>query len=535
MLAQVVRAAAEAKGAAVPRPLASLRSATPRAPSQRASHRARIPQSSWATARSSIRARASSRLAQEAAACSAPASVSRARPPTALAATSPAAYPVPADSMPRGCSREPRKAYLLLNVEPELDTGNPGQAARAMAAAELVVALSPYQRTAHDYADVLLPITPFTETSGSFVNTEGRLQSFNPAVKPRGESRPAWKVLRVLGNLLELTGFAQDRSEQVRDDVGTARVDRRPAVERAGRRGAGAGCKAVPGDRANRRRADLLRRSARAAGAVAADDRRRRGAARGRQRRAPRATRPESRGPGQVRQGGGEAVLARARRRASPTAWSALRPRIRRPRRSGACSATSRSSGSRHDLLAMDVIQMLAGYSTSVFGPTWGPPLWTLVKTLVLIVAIAMPLILSVAYLTLAERKVIGYMQVRIGPEPGRPDWACSSRSRMSSSWCSKRSSSRPARTSSCSSSRPIMALSRRWRRGRWSRSPGVVLADVERRAALHDGDDLDGRLRRDHRRLGLEFEVRVPRRDALGGADRRPTRSRWASRWWAC
>jgi NADH-quinone oxidoreductase subunit H len=64
----------------------------------------------------------------------------------------------------------------------------------------------------------------------------------------------------------------------------------------------------------------------------------------------------------------------------------------------------------------MELLQTLAGYSTSVFGSTWGPPLWTLVKTLVFIIAIAIPLILSVAYLTLAERKVIGYMQVRIGP-----------------------------------------------------------------------------------------------------------------------
>src|SRR3954467_2618822 len=115
---------------------------------------------------------------------------------------------------------QPRKAYVLLNLEPELDCHDPGTALRALHAADFVVALTPYgSTTAADYADVLLPIAPFTETSGSFVNCEGRLQSFNGAVKPLGDARPAWKLLRVLGNLLGLSGFEQDSSEAVRDEV----------------------------------------------------------------------------------------------------------------------------------------------------------------------------------------------------------------------------------------------------------------------------------------------------------------------------
>jgi len=110
----------------------------------------------------------------------------------------------------------PRKAYLLLNVEVELDTANPQQAVAAMKAADLVVALSAYKHNASDYADVLLPISPFTETSGTYVSTEGRVQSFKGAVKPLGDARPAWKVLRVLGNLLEVAGFDHDTSEAVR-------------------------------------------------------------------------------------------------------------------------------------------------------------------------------------------------------------------------------------------------------------------------------------------------------------------------------
>ena len=113
----------------------------------------------------------------------------------------------------------PRKAYLLLNVEPELDMHNPQQAIVAMKAADMVVALSAFKHQATDYADVMLPIAPFTETSGTFVSTEGRVQSFKGAVKPLGDARPAWKVLRVLGNLMNVAGFDYDSSEAVRDEV----------------------------------------------------------------------------------------------------------------------------------------------------------------------------------------------------------------------------------------------------------------------------------------------------------------------------
>lgn len=110
------------------------------------------------------------------------------------------------------------KAALLLNTDPVLDAANTAAAAKALNAAEMVVVLSPF-KTGLEYADVLLPIAPFTETSGSFVNAEGRLQSFVGVVKPLAETRPGWKVLRVLGNLLGLDGFNQDSSEQVREQA----------------------------------------------------------------------------------------------------------------------------------------------------------------------------------------------------------------------------------------------------------------------------------------------------------------------------
>ncbi len=103
------------------------------------------------------------------------------------------------------------KAVLLLNAEVGLDTAVCG---KGLAQAQMVVSLSPFKSNL-DHCDVLLPIAPFTETSGSFVNAEGRLQSFHAVVRPLGEARPAWKVLRVLGQMLGLPGFDADSSQAV--------------------------------------------------------------------------------------------------------------------------------------------------------------------------------------------------------------------------------------------------------------------------------------------------------------------------------
>ncbi|HEY8606852.1 MAG TPA: NADH-quinone oxidoreductase subunit NuoG [Noviherbaspirillum sp.] len=113
---------------------------------------------------------------------------------------------------------EPRQAYVLLHAEPELDCHDPQAARAALQQAKMVVAMSPYKH-GMDYADVLLPVAPFAETAGTFVNCEGRAQGFNGTVKPLGETRPAWKVLRVLGNMLDLQGFGYETSEEIRAEV----------------------------------------------------------------------------------------------------------------------------------------------------------------------------------------------------------------------------------------------------------------------------------------------------------------------------
>jgi NADH-quinone oxidoreductase subunit G len=114
---------------------------------------------------------------------------------------------------------DPLKAYLLLGVEADLDTHDPVKTLAALEQAELVVAMSPFEHRALEYAHVMLPIGPFTETAGTFVNMEGTVQSFTGCVQPLGETRPAWKVLRVLGNLLGLSGFDYESAEAVKREA----------------------------------------------------------------------------------------------------------------------------------------------------------------------------------------------------------------------------------------------------------------------------------------------------------------------------
>jgi NADH-quinone oxidoreductase subunit G len=112
------------------------------------------------------------------------------------------------------------KMYILLDVEPEFDCEDPQRASSAMHNAECVVAITPYATdTLKSYADILLPASSFAETSGTFVNAEGSWQSFSGAVPSLGDARPAWKILRVLGNVLELDGFDYVSSQQVRDEL----------------------------------------------------------------------------------------------------------------------------------------------------------------------------------------------------------------------------------------------------------------------------------------------------------------------------
>ena len=110
------------------------------------------------------------------------------------------------------------KAVILLNNEPEFDSAALAQAKNVLGKAQMVVSMSPFKANM-DFCDVILPISPFTETSGTFVNAEGRLQSFHAVVKPLGETRPAWKVLRVLANMLEIPDFNFDTSTEVLSKV----------------------------------------------------------------------------------------------------------------------------------------------------------------------------------------------------------------------------------------------------------------------------------------------------------------------------
>lgn len=125
---------------------------------------------------------------------------------------------------------KPLKGFFLQGIEPEFDCADPALAIKTLEQADFVVSLTAYDTEAiRRYATVMLPIAPFTETSGTFINVEGRWQSFVGVVASSGNVRPAWKILRVLGNLLNVPGFDYVTSEDVRDEIYKLAGDSKPS------------------------------------------------------------------------------------------------------------------------------------------------------------------------------------------------------------------------------------------------------------------------------------------------------------------
>ncbi len=117
-------------------------------------------------------------------------------------------------------SGEALRAYYLLNVEAEFDSAYSAAALKALQAAALVVCLSSFKTAAMlEYADFILPVTPFTENSGTLINAEGDWQTFSAASLPQGDAKPAWKVLRALGSLFELEGFAYQKTAEILEEL----------------------------------------------------------------------------------------------------------------------------------------------------------------------------------------------------------------------------------------------------------------------------------------------------------------------------
>jgi NADH-quinone oxidoreductase subunit G len=111
-------------------------------------------------------------------------------------------------------------AYVLFGIEPESDTADARQSQTALDAADFVVAINSYVTdTMMAYADVILPLASFAETSGTFIGVDGQWQSFTGAVAAKGESRPGWKILRVLANLAKISDIDFVSSQDVRDEV----------------------------------------------------------------------------------------------------------------------------------------------------------------------------------------------------------------------------------------------------------------------------------------------------------------------------
>ncbi len=150
-------------------------------------------------------------------------------------ATAAGALPAEGGLNARAMLESPRSAYLLWDIEPTADTFDPAVTMNALAAAEKVVAVTPFAGPAlREVADVILPLAPWAETEGSLVNLSGERFDVSPAGKPAGEARPGWKVLRRLGAALGLEGFDHINIDDVRADMNDKLADLRAPLAPVG-------------------------------------------------------------------------------------------------------------------------------------------------------------------------------------------------------------------------------------------------------------------------------------------------------------
>ena len=414
----------------------------------------------------------------------------------------------------------PRRAYLLLHADPEFDSADPATTCAALGAAELVIALSPFKSGAAAQANVLLPVAPFTETAGTFINCEGRIQSFNSVVPPLGQTRPAWKVLRMLGSLLSLPGFDYESVEAIRRDL--------PGEQEIGNWLSNATQTPIETPSAPDGR-DQFERIAEVP-IYAADSLVRRAASLQRTRdAAPAAARVNAAtlarlklGEGtavRIRQGGGggdadsrsrcgRAGRLRARRRGTPVDAHAG-ANVRPPSRWKACDGR----GAR--VLRLDLARRHRAGRNRCHHRAADP-------------GGRLPDALG------AQAHRLDARAPRAQPRrPARPAAADRRRGQAAVQGSDRADAGRHCavlRSRRCSSMMPALAA---WAVIPFARRAGA--GQHQRRPAVRDGDHLARRVRRDHRRLGVELEVRLPGRAARLGADGVLRDSRWASCWSAC
>lgn len=115
---------------------------------------------------------------------------------------------------------EPKQGYILFNVEPEYDSAHPSAALKTLQQAGLVICFATYvTEQMQQYADIILPLAPYTETQGTYVNVAGSRQTFAPVSVPMGDSKPGWKILRALASFLQLDGFNYENIDELRDEL----------------------------------------------------------------------------------------------------------------------------------------------------------------------------------------------------------------------------------------------------------------------------------------------------------------------------